>query len=709
MHEPDRRKTIRGDARAYEEALAPQQRKKLGQFFSGLPLGKLLAHLALTSDTHTVLDPMAGHGDLLDAIWESSTERGFRLDRLDGIEIDEMTAVTCRSRLAQITSGTRQPAQQIIAADAFDLASVEALAMRAYDLVITNPPYVRYQECNTNGTKSQRIRAGLTSIIDSHLFASDRSVWRELAESYSGLADLSVPAWILAATMVRPGGRLALVVPATWRSRDYADIIRYLLLRCFSLECIVEDKQPGWFSDALVRTHLIVARRLQTQETVRALGSREKWPSTLWLQVAPEAAGRSSLVGNAFEGDQPEAQFAAWVRAECKTSPKGIAARRFDLSQEWDSLAARIKQRRWYHRLEGTGNDLPLFGCVPRSKPTIIPGALGEILPEGIAADALCTLERAGIQVGQGLRTGCNRFFYVTACGPSENDMVSVEASSFFQHRRFSVPADALRPVLRRQSEMKAVEEGREPDGRLLDLRRWVLPEDSEIVAKAKTAYAAHGETQPKIMPDELACYVRMASTTNLEDAGEAKRIPQLSAVCTNVRMSTNGQVIPRFWYMVPNFAPRHLPTAFVARINHGLAWVERNCDPPILIDANFSTFWSPQGKWTRHALKALLNSGWCRICMEALGTPMGGGALKLEATHLRHMPVPLLSSAAKEALDAVGKELVRDARNVLSVIDEIILNAIFCRSSHNASLSRLAKSVTDRAYSLWEARQRRA
>ncbi|MGB6875378.1 MAG: N-6 DNA methylase, partial [Candidatus Acidiferrales bacterium] len=86
MRESDTRDTIRVAARAYEEALPPQQRKQLGQYFTGLPLGKLLAHLALDSETRTILDPMAGHGDLLDATWEAATERCIKLDRLDGIE-----------------------------------------------------------------------------------------------------------------------------------------------------------------------------------------------------------------------------------------------------------------------------------------------------------------------------------------------------------------------------------------------------------------------------------------------------------------------------------------------------------------------------------------------------------------------------------------------------------------------------------------------
>ena len=321
MRQAERLRAIRAAARAYEDALPSPQRKSLGQFFTGLPLGKLLAHLALRPDTHTVLDPMAGNGDLLDAVWEAATERNIKLDRLDGIEIDGRTAEICTSRLADIIGPSGASAQHIIAANAFDPNSLALLAEpSSYDLVITNPPYVRYQARDLSSSKRGEARTGLIRTIESHTSGSDREIWKSLAEGYSGLADLSVPAWILAASLVRPGGCLALVAPATWQSRDYADVVRYLLLRCFSVECIVEDKQPGWFSGALVRTNLIVARRLEQEEFLKPLGSRGQLPVGQWVRLAPEAASERSLTGTAFNDDYPEVHFAAWVHNGCTTS-----------------------------------------------------------------------------------------------------------------------------------------------------------------------------------------------------------------------------------------------------------------------------------------------------------------------------------------------------------------------------------------------------
>ena len=272
MWRPEPKIEAHDAARAFEEALPPAQRKALGQYFTGMRLGRVLAHFAIGPETRRVLDPMAGNGDLLDAAREVAARVGATLTQIDGIEIDPATARFCDYRLKTLAR-PGDPAPRIICGDAFDRRSYESLSAEPYDLVITNPPYVRYQTLNG---RADKVRQGLLTAADELLDGQTGAAWTALAAGYSGLADLSVPAWLLSALLVRPGGRLALVVPATWRSRAYGDVIRYLLLRCFAVEIIVEDTQPGWFSDALVRTHLIVARRLSDEDIAVPLSARER-------------------------------------------------------------------------------------------------------------------------------------------------------------------------------------------------------------------------------------------------------------------------------------------------------------------------------------------------------------------------------------------------------------------------------------------------
>jgi hypothetical protein len=706
MSTPDARADIRAAARKFEEGLSKAQRKKLGQFFTGIPLGRLLAHLALTDDAHSVLDPMAGHGDLLDATAEASLERGIALERLDGIEIGDETADMGRKRLDTVAGAV---AHRVISGSAFDPATLEKLPLREYDLVITNPPYVRYQSQNGNGGQGKGSRAGLSAIIDRRLSGVEKAVWTTLAKGYSGLADLSVPALLLAALLVRPGGRLALVVPATWRSRDYADVIRYLFLRCFRLDFVVEDTQPGWFSDALVRTHLIVATRLLPEQVRPPLTERDEWPTTMWMLVSPEAASAESLLGAAFPGDAPEAKCAEWLSTAGGSRPAGIQVRPFDLQEEFASLRLRSARRAWFRALEGLGDaTLPLFGAHSPAAAAAadLPEVVRDILGKEFASRRLSTLEREGIRVGQGLRTGCNSFFYVDACGEDTGRYVRVRSSSAYGDREFEVPANAVRPALRRQSELSLVEAGRAPSGRVLDLRLWVLPEDASAVADAASTYRDCREPMPETMPEELARYVRLAATAAIGDRETGKAAPELTAVRTNVRAHRRSAVTPRFWYMVPDFAPRHLPAAFVARVIGEIPWVEMNLADPILIDANFSTFWSADKHWSGSALKALLNSTWCRLLMEALGTPMGGGALKLEAAHMRKLPMPAFSKEAREHLHIEGLTLRRNSFKAGQRVDEIVFEAL-CAGAPGCHPVRLAMAMANRAETLQRMRQR--
>jgi hypothetical protein len=296
----------------------------------------------------------------------------------------------------------------------------------------------------------------------------------------------------------------------------------------------------------------------------------------------------------------------------------------------------------------------------------------------------------------------------VTLASEDERDTVTVEASDSFQHMRFHVPAAALRPVLHRQADMQAFANGDLPVTRALDLSDWVLPEDQPAVTEAAEAYRRRGRSLPCVMPPELASFVRLAARYAPNPKEPARLIPDLSAVRTNVRQPANSRDIPRFWYMLPTFSARHLPAIFTPRINHGTPVVALNTQPPILIDANFSTLWAEHRRWTAHALYALFNSSWCRAAMESTGTPLGGGALKLEATHIRRVPIPLLSDRDCERLSTLGQQLAAAMPSARHQIDMFILAASLPGMDKN-HLKDLAHHIDSRLEAACAARQRTA
>jgi len=351
-----------------------------------------------------------------------------------------------------------------------------------------------------------------------------------------------------------------------------------------------------------------------------------------------------------------------------------------------------------------------MTGRAPARKQSGVVAAIAEplraLLPvESVLAD-LQTLAETQIRVSQGLRTGCNRFFYVTMLAEHNDGTATVEASDSFQKLCFKVPQEALRPVLHRQTDVHGFERGQIPSARVLELSDWVLPEDEETVLKHQSAYRAEGRVLPRQMPAELAAFVGRAARLALDPAAPSRLIPDLSAVRTNVKKPGSADRIPRFWYMLPAFSARHLPAMFIPRINHGTPVAYLNTVPPILIDANFSTLWSENPRWTNHALYGLFSSIWCRAGMEALGMPLGGGALKLEATHIRQIPIPVFSDTDCAKLGALGQRLAASDYAALAHIDRLVLAVAF-PSANESVLKGHAGHIAAQLDASCSARQR--
>ena len=685
---------LRDEARAFEQAMPMSERKAWGRFFTGTKVSRVLAHLAIDDNTRRILDPMAGTGDLLEAVVEAAQHRGTSVRRLDAIEIDPELADICRRRL-QLLAEQSGSHYRVLRGDAFAEDTHEQLGEAGYDLVIANPPYVRYQSM---GQRAAKTRRGLSRSVSRHVGGPAHHVWSALAASYSGLADLSVPAWLLCAMLVRPGGRLALVTPATWRSRDYASALRYLTLRAFELEFVVEDLQRCWFPDALVGTHLVVARRLSDAATEVPLSKRTEWPPSRWVTIPSRAASATSLVGDAFKAACPESDFADWCRNGAGRTPQGesIAARPFALAREWAALARRADKWAWLGGLEALPRACAESLSRRASRTTQgdslgLPHALVHLLPSGLVTDKLVGLRELGIYVGQGLRTGCNRFFYVRMIETLCPDWSIVVTDAAFGSRRLRVPAAALRPVLHRQRDLAASGD-RGATTHVLDLRDWVLPEDQSAVDAAKAVYARTGRPPPRPMPDELAQHVRHAASRPVPGAATDKPLAALSAVRTNVR-GARANCPPRFWYMLPDFKPRHQPDAFVPRVVHRTPRTFANSGREMLVDANFSTFWSDHEEWSPKALSALLSSAWCSTFMEAIGTPLAGGALKLEASHLWQLSVPLLTNGAKARIhDAADSECGPSP----AVVDHLVAESLVHASASPTEADALTESLLE-------------
>ncbi len=689
--------------------------KTLGQCFTGLRTGRLLAALSDVPKVGSVVDPMAGHGDLLEAAAERAAKTKANLELL-GVEIDRATAMLGERRLSLVAERYKNIRGSFFCGNTFSLKTWQTVTPQPqFDLVITNPPYVRYQTQSNGGVeskpttpKAEKIRNALALLVKALSPVNERPVWDMMVQSYSGLADLSLPSWLLCGLLTKPGGTLAVVAPQAWLNRDYARLIRYFFLRFFEPLVVVQESGQRWFEHALVPVSLVIGRRLKTDEAIVPLSERcDTGRLTHFIEIASNAASDLSHVGGAFPGRDPEGQFANWIQHACASKKAGIEAKTVSWVEQRDDVASLCRKARWFHCLEGKDQHSLIQSVSP---PSSIPPVIRSALPAGLVSK-FQHLDESAICVGQGLRTGCNDFFYVEIVEDSAQGRdILIRTSALFGHQEFRVPRSVLKPVVRRQAEFDSQQVSlRAIMGRALDLQSYLLPEDFKRYADAgKNRKPNSYRFYP--MPEALAEYVRLASGTYLERGHRRTLIPELSAVKPNgsgpndrsVHLNGSAEKFARCWYMLPSFTQRHFAPVFIPRIVHESPLPVLNTNPSALIDANFSTLWPADKSTSGELIFALFNSTWTELCMEALGTPLGGGALKLEATQIRRIPLPVLTSAQKSQLVSSASELIqsppRNASAVLQRIDKIVISALIggnIKGDRSADVSRMLSELS--------------
>jgi adenine-specific DNA-methyltransferase len=141
-------------------------RKTHGIHYTPLELAGFVARRALkevTTDDYVVLDPACGDGELLCAVAVEAEKMGLRPPHLVGIDSDELAVGAARRRLVEtpaasvvVNSGDFL-AREMEHSDAFP---------SAYDLVISNPPYVRTQILGAERAQELGRQFGLAGRVD---------------------------------------------------------------------------------------------------------------------------------------------------------------------------------------------------------------------------------------------------------------------------------------------------------------------------------------------------------------------------------------------------------------------------------------------------------------------------------------------------------------------------------------------------------------
>lgn len=624
------------------------RKKRYGQFFSGRKVADLLVNLIPQEAViQTVIDPMVGAGDMLTA----SRQKYKSAKLFRGIDID-LTAIEVAKKAVDFA--------ELYAEDAF--SSKEVYLNGGWDLVITNPPYVRYQILSQNAgselPSGDEVRSRLLNNVKKNktLKKAEKIFYSTITEKYSGLSDLAVPSWILCASLVAENGYLAMVVPENWLNRDYATIVQYMLMKNFKIISITKDIDSCWFDDALVRTCLVVAQKIGLQNL-----SKKESGKIRCDEFSSKLSGEKSLVENLLINDN-----------------KGYAALNtlFTLDQDYffDGMTSvKISEQSMFPQVFEMRSKCDWISDSDKIKLNI-----NDVLPIEIKKIAnsyysgeFVSLEGMGWNIGQGLRTGANDFFYLDVKEWKTNRVV-LKTKDWAQ-TEVAVSENLVRRVVQNRKEISGlcINENELTKG-LLYIR-----DKARKVDLVKLSPAIRDNYSELCM--ELETYIDLAERYN--PGKDKKRFQELSAVSPNEKKKADGYL--SFWYMLPELKSRHLPDLCIPRINGGeveCLFVNNKSIHRIVVDANFTTLWTELPE-SIYAVFAMLNSTWFKCYMELIGTTMGGGALKIEASHIKRVIFPKLSNKQIEVLAKIGKQCVEHGnigKSELTQIDKIVLRD-FC------------------------------
>jgi hypothetical protein len=712
--------------------------KALGQHFTPPAVAQVLGALSLRRDTTRIVDPTCGNGQLLIEALRQFPGSG-RYDVV-GVELDRGHAVVAKRQLTALGSRARV---RIVSDDVFQAAAgVGARGCRGpligFDAVIGNPPYVRYQASDAAGNHgvapgsidmktrvAKRIRSCLLSSslsrpvasLDELLNATEPWLakrdapeildplerdWIRLVTNYSGLADLALPVWLLSRALSKPGGVVGLVTTESIYNRMYGKLLRYFMLRFMEPVLTIRQEGRGWFPNAQVRAAVVVVRRrtdsaarMSLRERASIAGGRV--PHVTLMRTANLATqdGFDELSRRlGLEPDLPEPQRSSRIASAM------LEGKSFDGAWVIEQQTEQLLIQRLIDDLGGVRGELltRLEGPCTRQVTCVSSGTMSPahryftaVFKSKVPSTTRFVPLALLADVHQGLRTGCNRFFYVPATADAvhewmrwranETDRKSGKLASTSDSAvvsvslpgigRRDVPCAYLRPTIKSQGEARLWEKsGQPPTTFLVAAGTGTRAVDLKALRSLPPGWLAVWKTDGlHRLPQVLDEYISIAETWDLQSPSGPVRPFELSAVAPNVRIPDgnkhrsmeNQPPMPSWWYSL-TLKERHVAPVFVSRVNsesiHAFANHPRY---PFVVDANFSTL-TPNGEWSSHQLVAYLNTTMAAVWLERHATPMGGGALKVEAAHLRELPVPLLSSACMQELSVIGRRMTSQA-----------------------------------------------
>jgi hypothetical protein len=214
--------------------------RALGAYYTPARLAEPLCRWAVRQPTDTLFDPSCGEGVFLtqgvERLLELGTEPRRLSDQVAGVELNARALARARGALLSRHPGLRWGK---LAQDDFFLFVEENLGHVQFDVVLGNPPFLRTQG-RSEASKRRALRAAHAC---GAALTADASAW--------------APFVAASTAFVRPGGRLAMLVPREALFVNYTKPLLAMLAKRFaSVNLIALDE--FWFDGAMVKVAMLL-------------------------------------------------------------------------------------------------------------------------------------------------------------------------------------------------------------------------------------------------------------------------------------------------------------------------------------------------------------------------------------------------------------------------------------------------------------------
>jgi tRNA1(Val) A37 N6-methylase TrmN6 len=214
--------------------------RALGAYYTPARLAEPLCLWAVRGPADTVFDPSCGEGAFLtaavDRLLDLRAEPRRLSDQVAGVELDARALARARGALVSRHPGLRWGR---LSQDDFFLFAQENFGLSSFDAVVGNPPFLRTQG-RSAAAKRRALRA---AHLQGAALTADASAWAPFVAAATGF--------------VRPGGRLAMIVPREALFVNYARPLLRMLERRFAAVHLVALGEH-WFEGALVKVALLL-------------------------------------------------------------------------------------------------------------------------------------------------------------------------------------------------------------------------------------------------------------------------------------------------------------------------------------------------------------------------------------------------------------------------------------------------------------------